>query len=140
MARVEARLNAPIDSNLRKEAQDLLRFGHERMMLNDNEGMLAALNDLREFGKSRSGHGKPYSPPVFTEHPRGLTLVERWKVLGSAGITVSIVYGDMKGRGLSFSVLAAWGHEMFDKPYAADSFDQAIEIAEKEARKRGWIR
>jgi len=51
--RVEGLLNAPIDADLRREAQDLLRFGRERMMLNDYEGMLEALTDLRDFGKPK---------------------------------------------------------------------------------------
>ena len=142
LARVENLLKGPIDFDMRKEAQDLLRFGRERMMLNDDEGMLAALTDLREFGNPPSGHATPCYRPVFTEYARDegpTTLIERWKALGNAGITVSIVYGEMKGRGLSFSVLAVKGDEFFKNPYRAESFEQAIEIAETESRKRGWI-
>ncbi len=50
MARVERALKAPHDYNVRQDTNNLLRFARERMMMNDNEGMLEALTELRKFG------------------------------------------------------------------------------------------
>jgi hypothetical protein len=76
--------------------------------------------------------------------PSGFVLwsesLERWLALGRAGLTVSICYGPVKPHVLSFSVdvLSTTG-QTFEEPIAAGSFEQAVEIAETEALKRGWL-
>jgi hypothetical protein len=68
--------------------------------------------------------------------------IRRWRALGEAGLIVSVVLGPMGGSGrLLFSVdVLTVTFESFPRPYAAETFEQAIEIAEKESRKRGWFK
>jgi hypothetical protein len=68
-----------------------------------------------------------------------LRLLERWSALGDAGVGVSIMCGPTP-QGLMWSVqccCVSRGEE-FDRPFQARDFAHAIEIAELEARKRGW--
>lgn len=66
-------------------------------------------------------------------------IVKRWMALGRAGFTVSICYGPCGTRGHLFSVYVLTpDFRSFDKPFLAQSLDQAIEIAEKEIKERGW--
>ena len=66
-------------------------------------------------------------------------LVRRWQALAEAGLTVSICYGRSKDRLIfSVDVMSRIG-EIFSKPFAAETLEQAIEIAEKESYQRGWI-
>lgn len=69
-----------------------------------------------------------------------LDPVKRWLALGDAGLMVSICYGRFPSGRLQFSVnvLSAQG-ESFSRPYAAESLEQAVDIAEIETRKRGWL-
>lgn len=61
--------------------------------------------------------------------------------LGNSGIVTSICYGSMAGRGLSWSVDCLYDKtkESFNRPYVANSLEHCIEIANIEAKKRGWI-
>jgi hypothetical protein len=55
-------------------------------------------------------------------------------------VIVSIAYGPMLKGHLLFSVDAlCMNGEHFAAPYAAQTFEQAVEIAEKEAMERGWL-
>jgi hypothetical protein len=77
-------------------------------------------------------------PPGFRPWSK---VLERWLALGRAGLTVSICYGPTKRRGVfSFSVdaLSSTG-ESFEQPFSCESFEQAVEIAEIEAVRRGWL-
>lgn len=68
-----------------------------------------------------------------------LTAVDRMAALGREGFTVSICCGP-SGRApfrWTVQVLAQSGEE-FARPFAATSFEQAVEIAEVEIEKRGW--
>jgi hypothetical protein len=68
------------------------------------------------------------------------SALERWQKLGKSGVTVSICYGPAKRGVLGFSVdaLSTTG-ESFEQPFAADSFEHAVEIAERESLARGWL-
>ncbi len=65
-------------------------------------------------------------------------LIRRWETLGRNGVIVSICYGWTRG-GLAFSVFAAARGQEFEKPFTAHSFKHAVEIAETESFKRGWV-
>ena len=75
----------------------------------------------------------------------GLTwsAVDRLEALGRIGITVSVCCGPCGASPFRWTVLAlaevSPGYvEEFAQPYAANSFDHAVEIAELEVVKRGW--
>jgi hypothetical protein len=66
--------------------------------------------------------------------------MRRLETLGRAGIIVSICYGMMGSSGepaFSVTAMSATG-EQFSNPFAANSFEHAIEIVETEALRRGW--
>jgi hypothetical protein len=66
--------------------------------------------------------------------------IQRWQELGKAGVIVSIAYGPMPNGQLVFSVDAMCTNgDHFARPYAAETFEQAVEIAVREALKRGWL-
>jgi hypothetical protein len=72
-----------------------------------------------------------------------MSAIERMEALGRAGITVSVCCGPCGTLPFRWSVQATAavspGHfEEFEMPYAANSFEHAIEIAELEVVKRGW--
>lgn len=67
-------------------------------------------------------------------------LVRRWERLGELGVTVSICFGECGNLAKLYSVDALGpSGETFDKPFAAETLEQAMHIAEKEATERGWI-
>lgn len=67
-------------------------------------------------------------------------LVRRWEELGKRGVTVSICFGHCGDMGFLYSVDALGPNgQTFDKPFAAESLEQAMHIAEKESNERGWI-
>jgi hypothetical protein len=69
-----------------------------------------------------------------------LDPVQRWQALSERGLLVSICCGQVAGLPpFSVQVMTLTG-ESFDCPYAANSLDQAVDIAETEATKRGWFR
>jgi hypothetical protein len=68
-----------------------------------------------------------------------VTIIDRWSALGNAGVTVSICHGPCAGHGVAWTVLANKNGEEFDLPVLATSFDHCVEIAEIEAKERGWI-
>jgi hypothetical protein len=65
--------------------------------------------------------------------------VERWRALGRAGVRVSICHGRSRDDVLLWSVDALSKTGSFERPFAAASFEHAVEIAEIEAKKRGWL-
>ncbi len=71
---------------------------------------------------------------------RSSELVRRWERLGELGVTVSICFGECGNLGKLYSVDALGpSGETFVKPFAAETLEQAMHIAEKEATERGWI-
>ena len=72
-------------------------------------------------------------------HGDGMKSIERLESLGRSGLTVSVCCGPcgVDAFGWSVTVLNRDGHE-FDRPFAAESFDHAVEIAEIEVATRGW--
>ena len=62
------------------------------------------------------------------------------KLVKEKGLIVSFVYGECGCNGIlwTVTVLNQYGEE-FEKPFAAYKFQQAVEIAEIESSKRGWI-
>jgi hypothetical protein len=67
------------------------------------------------------------------------TALERLEQLGRAGVTVSICCGPSGSSPLRWSVLAMSRGEEFEQPFAANDFAHAVEIAEVESTKRGWL-
>jgi hypothetical protein len=66
--------------------------------------------------------------------------VETMEALGRAGLTVSVCFGPSGNAGCLWSVTVLSGTcEEFDRPYAATSFDHAVEIAKIESIARGWL-
>lgn len=66
--------------------------------------------------------------------------VDRMEALGRAGLTVYIRCGPRGDVLFSWNVVVlSINGEEFDHPFAADSFEQAIQIAEAESIKRGWV-
>jgi len=71
-----------------------------------------------------------------------ITIME---VLGEVGIVVSVSYGPMKNpvgvyeRRWSVQCLNTTNNAQFERPYAAESYRQAVAIAVNECKKRGWI-
>ena len=74
--------------------------------------------------------------------PRQWSITERLERLGAAGLVVSICYGPMGSmRSMRYSVDVLYDvGEFFDAPFAAESLEQCLEIAEIESRKRGWLK
>ena len=71
------------------------------------------------------------------EPAEAVELMER---LGRSGLTVSICYGPCGGNGLLYSVNVLTGNlEEFERPFGAGTFAMAVQIAEEESGKRGWI-
>jgi hypothetical protein len=68
-------------------------------------------------------------------------LLDRWRALATCGIIVSICYGPLGGGVPAWTVQAMYAlrGEAFDRPFHARNFAHCVEIAEVEARKRGWI-
>ncbi len=66
----------------------------------------------------------------------------QWKLdrLIKAGLITSFVYGDSKIDGIYWSVMV-WhdGKEIFDKAFAAESFEHGLDIAIKECEERGLL-
>lgn len=68
--------------------------------------------------------------------------MERWRRLGAAGLCVSVCYGPgpWPGREMYWSVdVLGPRRQAFNRPLAAAGFCHALEIAEAEAMKRGWL-
>jgi hypothetical protein len=66
--------------------------------------------------------------------------VVRLEALGRAGLTVSVCCGPCGSAPLRWTVLAmSRSGQEFDRPFAAADFPHAVEIAELEAVKRGWL-
>ena len=76
---------------------------------------------------------------VAANRGAALTAMDRMTALGRAGFTVSICCGPSGADPLRWSVqvLAPNGAE-FDRPFAAQNFAHAVEIAEREIQRRGW--
>lgn len=67
-------------------------------------------------------------------------IVKRIERFGKNNITISICYGPCGNNGLLWSVnLLNSDFEEFNKPYAANSLKQCLDIAELEAKERNWI-
>ena len=68
------------------------------------------------------------------------TAIDRLEALGRAGITVSLCCGPCGDAPFRWTVqaLSRDGQE-FPRPFAAHSFDHAVEIAEVEIKNRGWM-
>jgi len=66
--------------------------------------------------------------------------VQRWQALTKHGLVVSIACGSSRDGGVPFFTVIALSStgDTFSRPFAADSFEQAVEIAEIECAKRGW--
>lgn len=66
--------------------------------------------------------------------------IERMAVLGRAGFVVSVCCGPCGHEVFRWTVqvMSPTGQE-FDEPFAATSFQHAIEIAYLEVLKRGWV-
>jgi len=64
----------------------------------------------------------------------------KMEALGRSGLIVSVCCGSCGAEPFRWTVqvLSPKHMEEFDKPFAANSFDQAIEIAEIECAARGW--
>lgn len=71
-----------------------------------------------------------------------IEFVRRLESLAEKGLTVSICYGPCgESEGLLYSVdVLTKEKESFDKPFAANSLKQCLDIAETECKKKGWIR
>jgi hypothetical protein len=68
------------------------------------------------------------------------TALERLEQLGRAGVTVSICCGPSGSSPFRWSVQAmSRSGEEFEQPFAANDFAHAVEIAELESTKRGWL-
>lgn len=65
--------------------------------------------------------------------------IARMETLGRSGLTISVCCGPSGSMPFRWSVtvMNRRGDE-FEQPFAARSFDHAIEIAEIEVAKRGW--
>lgn len=77
-----------------------------------------------------------------TQLEKAPDALERWMKLGRSGVLVSVVYGPCGVRGaVGFSVncMNTATLEQFEHAFAAASFDQAIDIAEKECCARRWL-
>jgi hypothetical protein len=60
--------------------------------------------------------------------------------LGRGGLTISVCCGPSGGQSFRWSVfVGAPNGDEFNMPYAANSFEHAIEIAELEAVRRQWL-
>jgi hypothetical protein len=67
--------------------------------------------------------------------------LERMEALGRMGLTVSVCCGPSGDRVFAWSVNVMTARfQAFDRPFTADGFCHAIEIAETECRNRGWIK
>jgi hypothetical protein len=65
--------------------------------------------------------------------------VARMEAIGKRGLTISICCGPSDSQIYRWSVdLLSPNGQMFDRPFAAKSFVQCIEIAEAEIAKRRW--
>ena len=68
-----------------------------------------------------------------------VSAVDRMAALGARGFTVSVCCGPCGGAAFRWSVdVLTTDWRTFDRPFAANSFDQCIDIAEQEILKRGW--
>jgi hypothetical protein len=77
---------------------------------------------------------------LLYEASRIITAVNRMEALGRAGVTVSVVCGPSGGRfAWSVDVLGARIGQVFQQPFAAKDFAHAIEIADQEIARRGWL-
>ena len=66
--------------------------------------------------------------------------IEKMEKLGKEGFIISIAYGHCGNLGILYTVdVMSLSGEMFEKPIAANTFPQCIEIAEIEINKRGWL-
>lgn len=70
-----------------------------------------------------------------------MTDTARWIALGDAGVIVSICYGPSGSARQNRWTVQAMGPngDEFDLPYSARDAAHAIEIAEIEAKRRGWL-
>ena len=70
--------------------------------------------------------------------------IKRWAELGAHGVLVSVAYGptlrNQGGLGWTVIALHPKTNLQFEKPFEARDLPHAIEIAEREATKRGWLK
>jgi hypothetical protein len=68
-------------------------------------------------------------------------LIARLEALGRAGLLVSVCFGFTPVGVLRWSVdvMRAESGEGFDQAFAARDFGHCLEIAEAQARSRGWL-
>lgn len=71
----------------------------------------------------------------------GTDPVERMEQLGRAGVTVSVCCGPCGDAPFEWTVqaMSITGRE-FNRPFAANDFAHAVEIAWVESVKRGWVK
>lgn len=68
-----------------------------------------------------------------------LELIKRLEKMGHDGFSISICYGPSAGHGWLYTVeILTPDFKSFDNPIAANSFNECIDIAEKEIKERGW--
>ena len=69
-----------------------------------------------------------------------MSPIDRLEVLGRLGFLVSVACGPSGRSPFQWSVTVRTREgRAFERPFAADSFAQAITIAELEIAKRGWL-
>lgn len=85
-------------------------------------------------------HAPPAEAP--SEEDALARTIALWKLLGDAGLVVSVAYGPCGGSQAMFTVdvLVPAKRETFRTPLAALDFPQAVQIAYDEALRRRWLR
>lgn len=69
-----------------------------------------------------------------------MTIQQKLNLLANNGISTSIVYGPCGAKGALFSVdVLTAEYKSFERPFAATTLQQAVDIALLECKKRGWI-
>lgn len=67
------------------------------------------------------------------------SVAGRMEALGKQGCVVSVAYGPAGDGSLSWSVnVMNRNHETFNKPFAAASIEQCLDIAEAKVSEMGW--
>jgi hypothetical protein len=67
--------------------------------------------------------------------------IARMEALGKSGIVVSVCFGPAAGAPCwSVTCMHGVSGAEFDRPFGARDFAHCVEIAEIEAKRRGWIR
>jgi len=70
------------------------------------------------------------------------TPISRMEALGRAGFVISVCCGPTPTEACAWSVdvLSPATGEAFDRPFAAHTFEHAMDIAEAEVTRRGWLK